>query len=125
MKNKLPRFRDTPTFSLLLLILPAVYPAQEAGRHPSHSRAPSKLVRLLVSSFRGRAVQRRPMTQMSLGRFRFRVLVTAVTKSQGAVPPTIQAAGRLRKGRSGLGFRVGNREACVLLSVCEAQTRYS
>ena len=30
-------------------------------------------------------------------------------------PPTIQAAGRLRKGRSGLGFRVGKREVCVLL----------
>jgi len=38
---------------------------------------------------------------------------------------TVQAAGRLRKGRSGLGFRGGNREACVLLSVCEAQTRCS
>ena len=38
---------------------------------------------------------------------------------------TDQAAGRLRKGSSGFGFRVVNREACVLLSVCEAQTRYS
>jgi hypothetical protein len=42
---------------------------------------------------------------------------------RGAV--TVQAAGLLRKGRSRLGFRVGNREACVLLSVCEARTRYS
>ena len=33
---------------------------------------------------------------------------------------TVQAAGRLRNGRSGLGFRVGSRKACVLLSVCEA-----
>ena len=32
MKNKLPRFRDALTFSVLLLVLPAVYPAQEAGR---------------------------------------------------------------------------------------------
>jgi len=32
MKKKLPRFRDALTFSVLLLVLPAVYPAQEAGR---------------------------------------------------------------------------------------------
>ena len=31
-KNELPRFRDTLTFSALLLVLPAVYPAQEADR---------------------------------------------------------------------------------------------
>jgi hypothetical protein len=53
-------------------------------------------------------------------------LINAVYNSLGAgVPPTVQAAGRLRKGRSGLGFRVGNREECVLLSVCIAQTRNS
>jgi len=34
MKNKLPRFRDALTFSVLLLVLPAVYPVQEAGRLP-------------------------------------------------------------------------------------------
>jgi hypothetical protein len=59
-------------------------------------------------------------------RLRLCVLPSAVYNSLGAgVPPTVQAAGRLRKGRSGFGFRVGNREACALLSVCEAQTRYS
>ena len=31
-KNELPRFRDALTFSALLLVLPAVYPAQEADR---------------------------------------------------------------------------------------------
>ena len=31
-KNKLPRFRDALTFSALLLVLPPVYPAQEADR---------------------------------------------------------------------------------------------
>ena len=31
-KNKLPRFRDALTFSALFLVLPAVYPAQEADR---------------------------------------------------------------------------------------------
>jgi len=57
---------------------------------------------------------------------RFCVLPSAVYNSLGAgVPPTVQAAGRLRKGRSGLGFRVGSLEEYVLLSVCEAQSRYS
>jgi hypothetical protein len=32
VKNKLPRFRDALTLSALLLVLPAVYPAQEADR---------------------------------------------------------------------------------------------
>ncbi len=32
INNKLPRFRDALTFSALLLVLPAVYPAQEADR---------------------------------------------------------------------------------------------
>ena len=31
-KNELPRFREALTFSALLLVLPAVYPAQEADR---------------------------------------------------------------------------------------------
>jgi hypothetical protein len=31
-KNELPRFRDALTLSALLLVLPAVYPAQEADR---------------------------------------------------------------------------------------------
>ncbi len=31
-KNELPRFRDALTFFALLLVLPAVYPAQEADR---------------------------------------------------------------------------------------------
>src|ERR1039458_7828985 len=62
----------------------------------------------------------------SLGRFRLYVLPSAVYNPLGAeVPPTFQAAGRLRKGRSGFGFRVGSLEECVLLSVCEAHSRYS
>jgi len=73
-----------------------------------------------VSSFRGRAVQLASHDSMSLGRFRLCVLPSAFYSSLGVrvVPPTFQAAGRLRKGKSGLGFRVGNREECVLLSVC-------
>jgi hypothetical protein len=60
------------------------------------------------------------------GAFVLRVLANAVYNSLGAeMLPRVQVAGRLRKGRSGLGFRVGNREECVLLSVCIAQTRYS
>jgi hypothetical protein len=31
-KNELPRFRDALTLSALLLVLPAVYPAQEVDR---------------------------------------------------------------------------------------------
>ncbi len=83
--------------------------------------------KLELSSFRGRAVSRASHdSKRSLGRFRLRALANVVCKSPCAgATPTVQAAGRLRKGRSGLGFRVGNREACVLLSVCEAQTRYS
>ena len=65
-------------------------------------------------------------SKRSLGRFRLCVLRSADYNFLGAgVPPTIQAAGRLRKGRSGFGFRVGSLEECVLLSVCEAQSRYS
>ncbi len=64
-------------------------------------------------------------SNQSPGRFRFCSLVNAVYNPLGAgVSPTIQAAGRLRKGRSGLGFRVGSLEECVLLSVCDAQSRY-
>jgi len=33
-KNELPRFRDALTFSALFLVLPAVYPAEEADRFP-------------------------------------------------------------------------------------------
>jgi len=50
----------------------------------------------------------------SLGRFRLRALANVVCKSPCAgATPTVQAAGRLRKGRSGLGFRVGNRERAL------------
>ncbi len=73
-----------------------------------------------------RSKRERPTDSLSLGRFCLGVLPSAVYNSLGAgVLPTIQAAGRLRKGRSGLGFRAGNREECVLLSVCTAQSRYS
>lgn len=46
MKNKPPRFRDALAFSVLLLILPAVYPAQEAGRH-QHSPPTPQAERLI------------------------------------------------------------------------------
>ena len=65
------------------------------------------------------------MTLTESGRFRLCVLANAVYSLGAGVTPTVQAAGRLRKGRSELGFRVGNREEFVLLSVCIAQTRYS
>ena len=65
-------------------------------------------------------------SKWSLGLFCLCVLANPIYNSLGAgVLPTVQAAGRVRKGRSGLGFRVDSLEECVLLSVCEAQSRYS
>ena len=60
MKNKLPRFRDALTFSVLLLILPAVYPAQEAGRH-QHSPPTPQAERLID-------VEAQPEPQLPCGR---------------------------------------------------------
>src|ERR1039457_6153430 len=56
------------------------------------------------------ALRRASHDSMSLGRFHLCVIANAVYNSLGAgvPPPTFQAAGRLRKGRSGLGFRVGS-----------------
>jgi len=65
------------------------------------------------------------MTLTESGRFRLCVLANAVYSLGAGVPPTVKQQVGFEKEESELGFRVGNREEFVLLSVCIAQTRYS